>query len=113
MRSLSSTDCSSNCAAPRMPESGFLISCASIEPSAVSERAAIAIEHYEGLLALYGREMGRRHARKHLAAYADRARENGFSVTDADRIELVTTDDPARASALLGRLFANPQRRAA
>ena len=32
--------CSSNCAAPRMPDSGFLISCASIAAKALTERAA-------------------------------------------------------------------------
>ena len=40
-RSSSPTELSSNCAAPRMPDSGFLISCASIAPSAVTERAAL------------------------------------------------------------------------
>ena len=33
-------DCSSSCAAPRMPDSGFLISCASMAASAITERAA-------------------------------------------------------------------------
>jgi tRNA-dihydrouridine synthase B len=36
-------------------------------------KAAAAVEHYEGLLSLYGREVGLRHARKHLAAYAEAA----------------------------------------
>ena len=40
VRSSSSADCSSSCAAPRMPESGFLISCASMAASAITERAA-------------------------------------------------------------------------
>ncbi len=40
-RSSSPTLASSSCAAPRMPESGFLISCASMAPSAVTERAAL------------------------------------------------------------------------
>ena len=40
-RSSSPTEVSSSCAAPRMPESGFLISCASIAPSAVTDRAAL------------------------------------------------------------------------
>ena len=39
-RSSSPADCSSNCAAPRMPDSGFLISCASMAASAITERAA-------------------------------------------------------------------------
>ena len=40
VRSSSPADCSSSCAAPRMPDSGFLISCASIAASAMTERAA-------------------------------------------------------------------------
>ena len=39
-RSSSPADCSSSCAAPRMPDSGFLISCASMAASAITERAA-------------------------------------------------------------------------
>ena len=42
-----------------------------------AEKTEAAIEHYEGLLSLFGREVGVRHARKHLAAYADAAREAG------------------------------------
>jgi hypothetical protein len=34
------TELSRSCAAPRMPESGFLISCASIEARPVTDRAA-------------------------------------------------------------------------
>jgi nifR3 family TIM-barrel protein len=78
-----------------------------------AERAAMAIEHYEGLLSLYGRDMGRRHARKHLAAYADCARADGFVVGEAERRELVTTDSPERASALLAGLYADRERKAA
>ena len=40
VRSSSPADCSSSCAAPRMPDSGFLISCASMAASALTERAA-------------------------------------------------------------------------
>ena len=40
VRSSSPADCSSSCAAPRMPDSGFLISCASMAASAITERAA-------------------------------------------------------------------------
>ena len=41
MRSSDEAACSSSCAAPRMPDSGFLISCASIAASAITERAAL------------------------------------------------------------------------
>jgi tRNA-dihydrouridine synthase B len=79
-----------------------------------SAKAEMAIEHYEGLLGLMGREVGTRHARKHLAAYADRARRHGFALSDRDRLLLVTTGEPALVIRLLGRLFAcDPARRAA
>jgi nifR3 family TIM-barrel protein len=76
------------------------------EPSA-AEKTEAAVEHYEDLLALFGREAGLRHARKHLAAYADAAREDGAGVGAADRLALVTTTDPAEAIALLRRLYAH------
>lgn len=82
------------------------------EPDPAEKRDA-AIEHYESMLGLYGRRMGVRHARKHLAAYADRAAEAGCGLPAALRAELVTTDDPARVVALLGRLDMAPARRAA
>ena len=40
MRSSSLADCSSNCAAPRMPDNGFLISCARTPAMPTTERAA-------------------------------------------------------------------------
>lgn len=77
-------------------------------PPSFEVRTAAAIEHYEALLSLYGREMGCRHARKHLAAYADRAAEAGFGLASADRAELVTSVNPARVVTLLGRLWDEP-----
>ncbi|MFE1602070.1 tRNA dihydrouridine synthase DusB [Methylobacterium sp. ID0610] len=67
-----------------------------------AERADLAAEHYEGLLALYGVAMGVRHARKHLAAYADHA----GGLPAPERARLVTTTDPAEARQLLHRAFA-------
>ncbi|MGY2049557.1 tRNA dihydrouridine synthase DusB [Methylobacterium sp. JK268] len=71
---------------------------------APEEKADLAAEHYEGLLALYGRAMGVRHARKHLAAYADHA----GGLTPPERARLVTTTDPAEALVLLRRAFLAP-----
>jgi tRNA-dihydrouridine synthase B len=71
-----------------------------------AEKAQAAIEHYEGLLSLFGREVGVRHARKHLAAYADAARQAGAGVGEADRLTLVTTTEPSAAIAILRRLYA-------
>jgi tRNA-dihydrouridine synthase B len=72
-----------------------------------------AVEHYEGLLSLYGRDVGIRHARKHLAAYADAAAESGFGIDAAERQSLVTTLDPKVATGLLRRIYDGPCRRAA
>jgi tRNA-dihydrouridine synthase B len=74
------------------------------EPSE-AEKTQVAIEHYEGLLALFGRDVGVRHARKHLAAYADTAREAGAGLSEADRLTLVTTTEPAVAIRVLQRLY--------
>ncbi|MBP30991.1 tRNA dihydrouridine synthase DusB [Methylobacterium sp.] len=67
-----------------------------------ADQASLAAEHYAGLLSLYGRDMGVRHARKHLAAYA----ETGGALDPAERAALLTTTDPATALALLARAFA-------
>ena len=75
--------------------------------------AAVAVEHYEGLLRLYGAEVGIRHARKHLAAYADGAIEAGFAVDPAERLALVTSEEPRAVVAGLRRVFARPMRDAA
>ncbi len=66
-------------------------------------RAAIACEHYDGLLELYGVAMGVRHARKHLAAYVEHAGPAALSA--AERTALLTTTDPVRARDLLRQAF--------
>ncbi len=73
-----------------------------------AERAAIAAEHYEGLIDLYGAAMGVRHARKHLAAYVDEAGRIRPALNAADRTRLLTTHDPGTALALLRRAFLEP-----
>jgi nifR3 family TIM-barrel protein len=83
------------------------------QPPSFAERAGAAVEHYEAMLALYGVRMGLRHARKHLAAYADRAAEAGFGLTGEDRQMLVTKTEPALVASLLRRLYDEPTRLAA
>lgn len=78
-----------------------------------AERADVAAEHYEALLELYGYDVGRRAARKHLAAYADQAAADGWGLPDAERRELVVVEDPARVVSLLRRAFAEAGRLAA
>ncbi|GGK18057.1 tRNA dihydrouridine synthase DusB [Salinarimonas ramus] len=82
------------------------------EPSAEAKVSAMRA-HYEGLLALYGARMAVRHARKHLAAFADHARADGFALPQAARARLVTSDDPAEVLALIGAVYTHPLRDAA
>ncbi len=82
------------------------------EPSP-DEKVAAGIEHYEGLLCLYGLAMGLRHARKHLAAYADEAARVGCGLPPDERLTLVTTTDPSVVLRSLARLYREPSRMAA
>ena len=74
---------------------------------------AIAIEHYDSLLSLYGVNVGIRHARKHLAAYADAAIASGFRVASSVRTALVTSEEPQTVMALLRSLYSRQDREAA
>jgi tRNA-dihydrouridine synthase B len=77
------------------------------------EMTSVAVEHYEGLLSLYGEKTGIRHARKHLAAYADVALASGFQVAPAVRMALVTSEEPKTVIALLRSLYTRLERDAA
>jgi len=70
----------------------------------IEERKEAAIEHYEGLLFLYGHKMGIRHARKHLAGYADH-NADPMHFSDEQRLRLLTSFDPAEVRQLLVALF--------
>lgn len=83
-----------------------------VAPSPVV-KAAAAVEHYEGLLSLYGREVGLRHARKHLAAYAEAAAADGHHVPPETRQALVTSTEPRQVVGLLQGVFDSPVRKAA
>jgi nifR3 family TIM-barrel protein len=77
------------------------------------ELTGIALEHYEGLLSLYGPHVGIRHARKHLVGYAETAVAMGFHVPQSARTELVTSTDPNAVTALLRSLYSERLREAA
>jgi tRNA-dihydrouridine synthase B len=66
----------------------------------VEERREAALEHLDWLAGKLGARAGLRHARKHLAAYADEA-----GADEALRRELVSSDDLPKARALLARAF--------
>ena len=80
-----------------------------IEPPRESKRDA-AIEHLDWLVAAMRPRAGLRHARKHLAAYAEKAGAPG-----ALRAALVTAEDPGHARDLLTCVFSpsEPERAAA
>jgi len=77
------------------------------------EMTAIAVEHYEGLLALYGERTGIRHARKHLAAYADVAMASGFHIPPQVRTALVTSEESRVVIAMMRSLYSRQDREAA
>ncbi len=74
----------------------------------LEDRRDAALEHLDWLIANLGPRSGLRHARKHLAAYA-----RGLGAPDATRRDLVTTEDPAGARALLACVFEAAETRAA
>lgn len=80
------------------------------EPSAAA-RGQAALDHYETLLSTMGPAVGARHARKHLAAYADRAACGATSPGRAsDRQRLVTSEDAGEVRRLLSSFFEEADR---
>jgi len=82
------------------------------EPCA-SQKVEAITAHYDGMLNMYGKRVGVRHARKHLAAYADHAKAHGFGVDRELREELVTTEVPERVFAIIESIFRGRERAAA
>ena len=78
-----------------------------------AEMAAAAVEHYESLIATLGPRLGVRHARKHLAAYAETAFGAGMGLALIESRRLVTSEEPREVLDLLERMFAGPLREAA
>jgi nifR3 family TIM-barrel protein len=79
----------------------------------LTQKLAIAREHYEGLLSLMGQAHGVRHARKHLAAYADDAVASGATADPELRRILLTSDQPRQVLDALARLFLHDDSRVA
>ena len=68
-------------------------------------RIDAALEHYEFLLETLGTSHGVRHARKHLAAYAE-----SLGASEAIRRRLVTSECPVTVKSLLSDLSDGPKR---
>jgi tRNA-dihydrouridine synthase B len=75
-----------------------------IEPTGAEKLAAIS-DHYTSILRDFGIETGVRHARKHLAGYADDAQRCGHKVDLKSRELLVTTTNPTVAMKVLSDIF--------
>ncbi len=71
----------------------------------LAQKLDVAREHYDGLLSLMGQAHGVRHARKHLAAYADEAVASGAAANAELRRILLTSDQPHQVFEALTRLF--------
>lgn len=71
----------------------------------LEQRRSAALAHYRTLLSLFGREQGLRHARKHLAGYAEWAARDGLRSAASLRLPLVTSENPDEVARLLARLF--------
>ena len=66
----------------------------------LERRLAVMLEHYEGLLALYGQRHGVRIARKHLGWYA-----RGLEGAAEFRSHMNREEDPARVRSMIRALF--------
>ena len=70
----------------------------------LDDRREAALAHYATLLSLFGEGQGVRHARKHLAGYAEHA---GFPAATPRHRALVTSSDPEAVVAMLRALFSD------
>ncbi|CAM5766854.1 tRNA-dihydrouridine synthase [Labrys miyagiensis] len=73
----------------------------------------LSLEHYDGLLALYGRKQGVRHARKHLASAMDAAQAYFGGGDDGLREQVLTSEEPSQVTASFSAFFASLERMAA
>lgn len=92
----------------------FLETGAAPEEPSIDDQRALAVEHYEGLLTLYGRDVGVRHARKHLGWSLDAAAATaGRAVPPAAKAAAMTAPTAETALAAFDRALAELQWRAA
>ena len=77
-----------------------------LAPPSLATQRELALEHYEGLLGLYGRDTGVRHARKHLGWYLDAAAASvGRTIAPDARAAALTAGAPEAAIAAFERAF--------
>jgi nifR3 family TIM-barrel protein len=69
--------------------------------------ANAAIRHYRGLLEAFGTHQGIRHARKHVAAYADEASRRGAVISGESRAQALVSTDAEAVIGFLHDAFSN------
>jgi tRNA-dihydrouridine synthase B len=82
-------------------------------PPPAAEQRDLALEHYDGLLALYGVEQGVRHARKHLASALAAIEETAGQGDPGLKRTIVTSRDPSAVMAAFHGFVETIERRAA
>ena len=93
---------------------GFLATGVAPEAPSIEDQRALALEHYDGLLGLYGRDVGVRHARKHLGWSLDAiAATAGQALAPASKAATMTAPTPETAIEAFDRALAELQWRAA
>jgi tRNA-dihydrouridine synthase B len=84
----------------------FLATGERAEAPDLATQHAIVREHYDGLLGLYGRETGLRHARKHLGWYLDEAaRTAGLTINPHVKADVLTATTPEDAQMKLAAAY--------
>lgn len=73
-------------------------------PTRVALADAVAA-HYMSLIETLGARQGVRHARKHVAAYAEEAGRLGATIDRAELAEILQSDDPERVNRFLVAVF--------
>lgn len=92
----------------------FLETGVAPEAPSIDEQRALAVEHYEGLLGLYGRHVGVRHARKHLGWSLEAAAATaGSALSSAAKAAAMTAPTAETALAAFDEALAELQWRAA
>ena len=86
----------------------FLSTGAGRPTPAPQARMLMAQGHVLSLMQRMGALKGLRHARKHLAAYAEWATHDGFRIDEAHKSQLVRSDSPDEVLALITKLYEIP-----
>jgi tRNA-dihydrouridine synthase B len=81
-----------------------LAGCAYAPPDGQTMREA-ALYHYESLIETMGADVGVRHARKHVAAYAAEAERLGTQIPSDTKAMVLQSPDPHVVRAFLAALF--------